>query len=281
MISQRFEYRAPRTMDEGLATLADAGEDCAVLGGGTWLIPNMTFAVRQPKVVLDPKHLGLGSIVESDKEIFVGARVTYEAVLNSSTARAHLPLLVKMSEQITGGISIVGQGTFGGSASYANPSSDVPACLVALRARLRLRSMQGARDIDATEFYQGPFETARCPDELLVGIVFPKMRAGASCGYHKLKFSTGSWPIVTAAVVVDTDEKRRLFRVALGAASAVPILTEEQFPANPQPDLLRTLSRCSAKIYEEWSDELAGPGYRRSVAPAVVLKALLQCGGAK
>ena len=161
MIRHRFEYRAPRAVEEAIDILAESGDDCAVLGGGTWLIPSMTFNVSQPRIVLDPRHLGLSSITEADNEIVVGARVTYDAVRNSPFVSANLPLLAKMSEQITGGISIVGQGTIGGSACYANPSSDVPACLVALRARLRLRSAEGMREVDAAEFYRGPFATAR------------------------------------------------------------------------------------------------------------------------
>ena len=139
-----------------------------------------------------------------------------------------------MSEQITGGISIVGQGTIGGSACYANPSSDVPACLLALRARLQLRSIAGTREIDAAEFYRGAFATARRADEILTAIVFPKMSATATCGYQKLKFSMGSWPIVTAAVVAEADTAGRLFRVSLGAASATPILTEQRLAADPR-----------------------------------------------
>jgi len=280
MIRHCFEYRAPRDPDEAIEILATAGNDCAVLGGGTWLIPNMTFAAHQPKIVLDPRHLGLASITESDAEIHVGARVTYDAALNSPLVRTHLPLLAKMSEQITGGISIVGQGTIGGSACYANPSSDVPACLLALRARLQLRSIAGTREIDVVEFYRGAFATARRADEILTAIVFPKMSATATSGYQKLKFSMGSWPIVTAAVVAETNTTGRLFRVALGAASAAPILTEQRLATDPGASALEAFSRSCVQFDAEWSDELAGPGYRRRVAPSVVLRALLQCGAA-
>ena len=277
MIRHRFDYRAPRKVEEAVEILAAAGDDCAVLGGGTWLIPNMTFAACQPKTVLDPRHLGLSSITESGGELVVGARVTYYAALNSRLVRTHLPLLAKMSEQITGGISIVGQGTIGGSACYANPSSDVPACLLALRARLQLRSTNGTREIDAAEFYRGPFATARRADEILTAIIFPKMSAAAVYGYEKLKFSTGSWPIATAAVVAEPDAAGRLFRVALGAVSTTPILTVQRLAADPRADDFEAFSHFCAWIDAEWSDELAGPGYRRSVAPSVVLKALLQC----
>jgi aerobic carbon-monoxide dehydrogenase medium subunit len=276
VIQNRFEYRAPREIEEALQTLASAGDDCAVLGGGTWLIPNMTFGTHQPRVVLDPKHLDLAPISELDGEIFVGARATYADVLLSPVVSTHLPLLASMASGITGGISITGQGTLGGSACYGNPSSDVPACLVALRARLRLRSATGTRDVEAADFFQGKFATARRPYEMLVGIVFPKMSPGARWGYYKLKFSTGSWPIVTAAAIV---EGRRA-RVALGAATAVPALSEAELPRNARDGELKEFAKSCASVPadEELADELAGPGYRRRVAHSIVLRALEQCG---
>ncbi|MGY3591387.1 carbon-monoxide dehydrogenase medium subunit [Bradyrhizobium sp. USDA 4341] len=276
MISQQFEYRAPREIDEALDILERADGACAVLGGGTWLIPNMTFAVHQPKVVLDPRHLDFASIHERDDEVLVGARVTYSDALRSSVVSAHLPLLAAMATGITGGISIVGQGTMGGSACYANPSSDFPACLVALRGRLRLRSARETREVDAANFFKGAFATARRPDEMLEGIIFPKRPSSARWGYQKLKFSTGSWPIVTAAAVVEGERAR----VVLGAATSVPVLSEAILPANAGDDELRALATSCASVSPEaeLSDELAGPGYRRRVANAIVLRALKQCG---
>jgi carbon-monoxide dehydrogenase medium subunit len=276
VIRHRFEYRAPREIDEALQMLARAGDDCAVLGGGTWLIPNMTFAAHQPKVVLDPKHLDLALISELDDEVLFGARATYVDAMRSPIVSTHLPLLASMASGITGGISITGQGTLGGSACYGNPSSDVPASLMALRARLRLRSSSETRDVEAADFFQGRFATARRSDELLVGIVFPKMNPDARWGYYKLKFSTGSWPIVTAAVIVAEGRAR----IALGAATAVPVLSEADLPPDAPDGELKELAKSCASVSadEEVTDELAGPGYRRRVAHSIVLRALKQCG---
>jgi carbon-monoxide dehydrogenase medium subunit len=276
VIQHRFEYRAPREIEDALQILARAGDDCAVLGGGTWLIPNMTFAAHQPKVVLDPKYLDIALISEFDDDIVIGARTTYADALRSALVSTHLPLLGSMASGVTGGISITGQGTLGGSACYANPSSDVPACLVALSARLRLLSTAGTRDIEATDFFQGKFATARRPDEMLVGIVFPKMNPSARWGYYKLKFSTGSWPIVTAAVIVANGRAR----IALGAATTVPVLSEADLSPNALDGELKELAKSCARVSadQEVADELAGPGYRRRVAHSIVLRALKQCG---
>ena len=283
MIQHRFEYLAPRLIDEALQLLSNAGDECAVLGGGTWLIPNMTFAINQPRFVIDPRHLGFDAISELGDDIFLGARVTYTDALNSPVISAHLPLLAAMCAQITGGASIVGQGTIGGSACYANPSSDVPACLVALRARLRFQSVSGPREIEAADFFRGAFSTAIRPDEMLEGILLPKMRLAARWGYYKLKFSTGSWPIVTAAVNVEPGDEGDRYRVALGAATAVPVLSEAVLHVSPDADELDSFAKTCACVHPdaEWSDELAEAGYRRRVARSVVMRALGQSGASR
>jgi carbon-monoxide dehydrogenase medium subunit len=281
MISHRFEYHAPATLGEAFALLDTSAHEAAVLAGGTWLVPNMTCAVQRPSLVLDAKRLGLKEISEDGDELVIGALVTYQDILSSALVRIHAPLLFDMAGGITGGPQIVGQGTIGGSACYANPSSDVPACLVALRARLSLCASAGERQIDAGSFYTGAFKTARLPAEILTEIRITKPPADSSFGYHKLKFSTGSWPIITAACVSRPLAADRLaHRIAIGGANAVPVVLDGESPAKPSRDDLAALAnRTAALVDREWSDELAGPGYRRQVAPAIALKALMQCAG--
>jgi CO/xanthine dehydrogenase FAD-binding subunit len=111
---------------------------------------------------------------------------------------------------------------------------------------------------------------------MLAGIVFPKMSPDTRWGYHKLKFSTGSWPIMTAATIVEGDR----VRVALGAATAIPILSEAVLPFGAGDGELKDFAKSCAFLPpdEELADELAGPGYRRRVAHSIVLRALKQCG---
>lgn len=278
MISHMFDYQAPARIEDAFSCL-DRSSSNAVLAGGTWLIPNMTYGTHQPSLVLDAKHLGLNFIRESADEIILGALSTYEQVRTSDVIRAHVPLLGIMADQITGGPQIVRQGTVGGSACYANPSSDVPACLAVLKARLRLMSVAGVRDVSAENFFEDAFRSVRRPDELLTEIVLPKIRDLKSVGYHKLKFSAGSWPIVTAACVrTFAHDGVCKVRIGIGGANRIPVCYEAslQEPASCS-DIGLVASRAPELITEEWSDELAGSGYRREVAASVVAKAIVQC----
>lgn len=281
MIRHRFEYRAPDAMDAALGLLAERGADVAVMAGGTWLVPNMTRGAEQPPVVLDARRLALDGIAEDGDDVVLGALATYRQILSSGLVRSAAPMLSYMAAGITGGPAVVGQATAGGAACYGNVSSDVPGCLVGLGARLALRSRQGTRLVGADAFFRGPFLTDRQPDEILAAIRVPKTRPGSMAGYHKLKFSAGSWPIVTASCTARPGGGAALaLRVAVGGASATPVLWHGECAADASRDELAQLAEAVAElVVDEWSDEFAGPGYRRQATPGVVLKAVLKAVG--
>jgi len=281
MISHDFQYEAPESFDIALDLLSSFGSEAAVLGGGTWLVPNMTYGRHRPKVVIDPKNLPLRAITRSGDELVLGSRTSYAQVIDSSSVADGAPLLAKMAQQVTGGPQIVGQGTVGGSACYGNPSSDVPACLVALGARMILRSKDGTRDVPASGFFLAPFVTAKRDDELLSEIRFPITSERASCAYEKLKFSTGSWPIVTANCIATTSVGSGLhLKIAVGGANETPVAYEVVTDTDPSEAELSNIAQRSAPLIErEWADEFAGSGYRRSVAPAIVRRALREALG--
>jgi carbon-monoxide dehydrogenase medium subunit len=276
MISHDFDYHAPATIADAVAVLARHGERAAVVGGGTWLIPNMTYGAQRPEVVIDAKKLQLDRIFDDGGDLVVGARASYGQVATSQLIRANAMLLAMMSSGITGGPQIVRQGTLGGSACYGNPSSDVPACLVALNARLRLQSAAGVRDVAAAAFFLAPFETARRPDEILTEIRLPKPAGPLRTGYYKLKFSTGSWPIVTAACIAQRDGAEHIaLRIAIGGANAIPVSFDVRAPVKPRAeDLSAIAAGVGDLIVSEVSDEFAGSGYRRTVAPSIVIRAV-------
>jgi carbon-monoxide dehydrogenase medium subunit len=280
VIARHFAYETPRDLGAATAILAAGGAGVAVLGGGTWLVPNMSLGASAPDVVLDTRHLGLQSIEESPDELLIGARVTYEQIKASALVRRHAPLLALMANKITGGLQITGQGTLGGSACYANPSSDVPACLAVLGARLQLASSMGQRDVPAAEFFTAAFVTARRADELLTSIVIPKC-ASPRAGYYKLKFSTGSWPIVTAACLPLSDGEKPGLRIGIGGACVTPVVFSVDMAAQEAASVEASVAAAATQsIVDEWSDEFAGPGYRRAVAGAIAVRALRACQGA-
>ncbi|MCS7475707.1 FAD binding domain-containing protein [Umezawaea endophytica] len=259
-------YSAPRDLAGVTAALADG--DGVVVGGGTMVVPDMTHGRTSAAVVVDLSRAGLAGVTAGEDGAVVGAMTTYTDLITSD-----VPLLSTVASGITGGPQIRNRGTAGGSACYANPASDVPACLVALGARMRLASAGGAREVPAAEFFLGGFRTARRPDEVLEAFVVPPL-GGAALGYLKFKLAEGSWPIVTAATFAPTGGP---LRIVVGGAAATPVAVDVDRPSVGSDDPawrehVREAVHTALDAAEPWTDVLAPAAYRRRIAPVIAAR---------
>lgn len=275
MIRTALTHHMPYTLREATDLLGELDGTAAVLGGGTMLVPAMGRGERTYDHVVDLRRLGLSGVTSTEDEVEVGAMTTYSAVL---TADVDGPanLLKKLAGGITGGPQLRNQGTVGGSASYANPSSDVPAALVATGARLSLYGSNGVREVPAAQFFRDAFETALAGDEIVTTIRVPKN--DARTGYFKLKLSESSWPIATgAAVAAQADGRLTQARVTLGGVCATPV-TIDVTECVDGHGALTVNDREWAELIEQhledpWDDELAPASYRQQVAGVVARRA--------
>jgi aerobic carbon-monoxide dehydrogenase medium subunit len=269
MIRSNFRFERPDTIEDAVKLLADAGGRGRVLGGGSMLIPSLTAGLEDPSIVIDPQRLEIDGIRISESSISVGARASYAALAKNRIVRHRLPLLASMVDEVTGGPGLWNLATLGGSACLANPASDGPGCLTALDAEFRLVSSRGQRVIPAANFFLGPFETARRPDELLVEIVIPTCALPQRSAYAKLKHAASSWPIVTASCLMIGSRDKRI-RLCLGAVAPMPVSKEWPYNAELAIDRIAAMAaETVAQIATPWTDELADFNYRQTAAVAV------------
>jgi aerobic carbon-monoxide dehydrogenase medium subunit len=254
VIPTRFAYEAPEGADEALAILGEAAEP-RVLAGGTWVVPELGSGVSRPDVVVDLRRAGLGTIGEAEGTVMVGATATYADLIGSALVRERLPLLHEMAGGITGGWTIRGQGTIGGSLIAARPQSDVPAVLVALGAVAHVANAEGGRTAPVSALLVGPMRTGLARGELLTALELP-VQTGTH-GYVKLKRGASSWPIATAAAVAQDGVVTRL---VLGGVAGTPVEVEAQDGA-------------ATEIEDPWDDELAPAAYRVAVAAPLAARA--------
>lgn len=281
MIPHRFEYLVPGSVDDAVSRLAEDPEGTQILGGGTWVVPDLNRGLITPRRVLDLRRAGLGGIELAGSTVRLGAMATYADVLASPVVSQHASLLGQMASEVTGGVQVTAQATLGGSAAAAKPHSDAPAALAALRAVAVVAGPTGERRLGADELFVAALHTAIAPDEILTGFEIPSC-AGAHAGYFKLKRGGSSWPIATAAVVMAIDDAGACASVslALGGVAAVPVpvaLGEVLNGARLTPELIEAAGRrASTAVTEPWSDVLASGDYRARVAGPVMKRALRQ-----
>jgi xanthine dehydrogenase iron-sulfur cluster and FAD-binding subunit A len=94
MLSARFEYNRPGTLDEALGLLDEYGENAKVLAGGMSLIPLMKLRFAVPERLVDIGRIsGLDGISESDGQLRVGAMTTHGALETSEILSARYPAM--------------------------------------------------------------------------------------------------------------------------------------------------------------------------------------------
>ncbi|MDT7701761.1 MAG: aerobic carbon-monoxide dehydrogenase medium subunit [Pseudonocardiales bacterium] len=278
MIRSTLTHHAPERLADATALLAEHGAAAAVLGGGTVLLPAMVRGERTHRHVVDLRRLELVFVQAEAGWAEIGAMTTYAQVLASEELTGSAALLRRAAAGITGGAQLRNQGTVAGSAAYANPASDMPGCLVAAGAVLRLHGPDGPREVPAAEFFRGAFTTALRPAEMVVTVRVPLRPA--RIGYYKLKLSESSWPIATAAVTVEVSaDGVTSAAVTLGAVAAQPITIDVAEHLSAQGALRDEIGFdefVRSRVDEPWDDELAPASYRREVAGVVARRALKQ-----
>jgi carbon-monoxide dehydrogenase small subunit len=193
MFPPRFDYLAPRTVEEALDTLAERGEDAKVLAGGQSLIPLLKLRFAAPEVLVDINRVpGLDTLTEDDGWLWVGPLVRHRDAERSALLRERYPTMATAAPQISDPL-VRNLGTVCGSLAHADPSGDWGAVMIAMGAELVARKRGGERTIPVRELFTGPFTTTLEPDELAAGVRVPA-RCAAPRPARRSSRRPPSWP---------------------------------------------------------------------------------------
>lgn len=177
-----FEYAAPDTLDEAIGLLA--GEpDAKVLAGGQSLVPLLSLRLAAPSLLVDLRRVpGLAGVERANGEVTVGAMVRQRSAERDHAIRDAVPLMAAALRHIAHP-QVRSQGTIGGSIAHADPAAELPAVLMALEGRVRVRGPRGERVIAAADFFTGFLSTALAEDEIVTAIELDAAgaRTGAAC----------------------------------------------------------------------------------------------------
>ena len=218
----RFDYLAPRTLDEALAHLHHHGDQAKILAGGQSLIPMLNFRLAHPGVVVDVNRLtDLAYVRQHDGGVAVGALTRQHAVERSELVRARVPVVAEACRFI-GHAPIRHRGTFGGNLAHADPASELPAVMVALEAEMAVASRAGSRAIPAGQFFIGPLTTALQPGEMLTEIRIPAAPPRSGGAFVEMARRAGDFALVGVAALVTLDGAGRCVRARIALCGVGP-----------------------------------------------------------
>jgi carbon-monoxide dehydrogenase medium subunit len=204
MYPSRFEYDAPKTLEEAIAILDRSGGEAKVLAGGQSLVPMLKLRFASPERIVDINAIpGLGSFgVDADGTLRIGALVRHEDMENSALLEKSFPTLAGAASLVADPIVRV-RGTFVGSVCHADPQGDWAATMIALGGRIVAQGPNGRREIEMSNFVLGPFVTALAFNEIAVEAVIPGAKGTARGGYLKLERRVGDFATASVAVSLD------------------------------------------------------------------------------
>ncbi|MBT2326362.1 xanthine dehydrogenase family protein subunit M [Variovorax paradoxus] len=222
---REFDFLEPRSVPEASRMLADLGDECRVMAGGTALLLAMRQRMAAPSHVVSAMQLeGMRGIsFDPRRGLRIGALARHAELARSESVRRHYPTIAAMAEQVANP-QVRNQGTLGGNLCYADPATDPPGCLMAHGAQVVLGSARGERVLSIEEFLLDYYVTALEPDELLVEIRVPVPQPDAYGRYTRfLRTAAEHRPLANVCLVARREGALcREARLVVGASVPIP-----------------------------------------------------------
>lgn len=279
MIPGPFSYHRPATLADAVNLLASLGDEARPLAGGHSLVPMMKLRLATPEHLVDLHGIaGLKGIRRDGSKIVIGAMTTQHDLLASDEIAKSVPILHETALLIADP-QVRYRGTIGGNVANGDPGNDMPALMMTLGASYRLEGKSGARDVAASEFYQGAYFTALEPGEILTSISIPAPPAGHAYAYEKLKRKVGDYATAAAAVVMTMSSgKVATCSIGLTNLAETPLLAADAAKAVIGTSLdeasLKKAAAAAQAIMSPASDARGPVEYRKHVGGIMVMRAL-------
>jgi aerobic carbon-monoxide dehydrogenase medium subunit len=273
-----FEYERATSVEGAIAALKEHGSEARIIAGGHSLLPMMKLRLANPEYLIDINDLReLSYIRESDGEIRIGALTRHVELLKSEVLARHFPVFADAEEVIADPV-VRNRGTIGGSLCQADASEDLSAVCSALKAKVVIRSGEGERVVDMSEFHIGPYMTAVGDGEMLTEVRIP-LRAGGGSAHEKVERRAGDFAIAatSAAVWIDggTIAEAGIALSAVGPTTVEVTRAQELLRGSrPSEEIFEQAGQIAAEDCSPVADGRGPIDYKRHLAGVLTKRAL-------
>jgi carbon-monoxide dehydrogenase medium subunit len=279
---REVSYFAPTEVGEAVKLLDQHGEKAAVLAGGTDLVAQLNYYEIKPAALVYLGELGLDYVREEDGKLVIGAGTTIAHLLNNDLIAQKFGVLAEAAATHASP-AVRTSATIGGNLGTASPAGDMIPSLMIMDADVVLASSKGQRTVPIQEFFTGPGETVRAPEELILEIHVPLLEGKAvfkKLGRRKAQVCS----IVSTAVRLEMDGGVcKDARIVLGSMAPTPLrcVKAEAMVKGKAIDAA-FVAECAAQAVAESTpidDQRATAWYRAKAGTALVDRALAQAAG--
>ncbi len=279
MITQTFDYLSPGTVDEALNALAVHREKAKLLAGGQSLIPLMKLGLSAPEVIIDLKRISSLSYVRNQGDAFlIGALTRHIDIENSRELATDCQMLPRAARTI-GHALVRNRGTIGGSLAHCDPRADYLLVLMALEAKIIVKSVRGGRTIPAKTLLKGPFQTSLETDEIISEIVIPRERDLPIEVFSKFELGHGDFGVAAVAIRLWREGMRlkqaHVWVSGLGELPTRLVHLEQNLVKLDDPDEVGDTVNRSVSEYKSFSDFQSSARFRKRVVATLLKRSIM------
>jgi len=259
----QFRYRAPQTLEEAAAWLAENPAETHLVAGGTDLLPNMKRRQQTPATLIGLRAVSELKRIDDRHGLTLGAGLTLAELVADRRIRESYRGLWQAAAQVATP-HLRNMGTLGGNlcldtrctyydqtyewrraidfcmkkdgatcwVATSSPrclavsSTDTAPALQAVGAIVTLVSSRGSRALPVADLYanDGMHYLTRRPDEILAAVALPAFDGWRSSYWKLRRRGSFDFPVASAAVAAKLDGTQVVeSRIVLGAVSSKPL----------------------------------------------------------
>jgi len=277
-----FAYHDPRSADDLIGLMARL-DDAKLLAGGQSLMPMLNLRLVAPDHLIDINRIPeLAGIRLSAEGIEIGAMTRQADLLASGDLAAAAPV-VRTALAHVGHLQTRSRGTIGGSCCHLDPAAELPALCALLDAEFDVIGPNGARLVQAGDWFQGYLQSALDEREILRAIRWRPWPRGHGYGFHEYARRHGDFAIAGAAALLVFDADRSIRRAAVVVFGVEPspvrlAQTERALLGRRLDDDALAAAADEARSLDAMSDVHVSAAYRRHIAGVVARRALADAG---
>jgi len=221
VISHEFEYYKPKDFSELSELLLQYKTKAKILSGGTDLVVRIKDGFEFPEIVVDIKSISeLKELKFDGKNLFIGATVTFNELIESDVVKENFPLLWEAAKNVAS-TGIRNRATLAGNICSAVPSLDSGPALLVYEAEVILKSKDGERKVNINEFFLGPRKTVLKEDEFVYGVNVPLPQKKNGGSYVKLgRYNGEDLAQVGIGILILEGNEYRIAHCAVGPVAA-------------------------------------------------------------
>lgn len=239
VISHEFEYYKPKDFGELSELLLQYKTKAKILSGGTDLVVRIKDGFEFPEIVVDIKSISeLKELKFDGKNLFIGATVTFNELIESDVVKEKFPLLWEAAKSVAS-TGIRNRATLAGNICSAVPSLDSGPALLVYEAEVILKSKNGERKVNINEFFLGPRKTVLKEDEFVYGVNVPLPQKKNGGSYVKLgRYNGEDLAQVGIGILILEGNEYRIAHCAVGPVAARAKKIEQLLNGKPLDDSL-------------------------------------------